>query len=77
MSSYFQVVRRNSEDGHQTIKDHSTKSSAQQHAQELNFDYQTDEYLVITRTSEGFGKSLAEAIHKIKTDSHFRKTLGL
>lgn len=55
---YWQVIRRLPDGGHQSIADFRSVHDAQNRAREMNADYQTDEYKVIHRTSEGLAKSM-------------------
>lgn len=58
MSDYWQVIRRIPGGGHQSIGDYFLASSAKRAAEALNVDYQTDEYKVIHRTTEGLRDSM-------------------
>lgn len=55
---YWQVVRRPADGGHQSIADYRDLDAAKARRDQMNADYQTDEYRVIHRTGDGFVRSL-------------------
>ena len=58
MTKYWQVARRVTFDSHASVKDFSSEIAAELRAEQMNRDYQTDEYFVIERSSEGVVSSL-------------------
>lgn len=58
MSDYWQVIRRLPGGGHQSIQDYGSLASAYDHAGRLNVWYQTGEYKVIHRTTEGLAQAM-------------------
>jgi hypothetical protein len=56
---YWQLVRRPPEGGHESVADFTSEEWAVIARDRHNADYQTDEYAVIHRTTEGLAASMS------------------